>query len=81
MINYKEAKKILIRSKIKIKDFKDLEINKYEIDPLYPFLINIYENENKYHFLEKVFDTEQNNYQKFHTKIFKINYETFYDTP
>ena len=58
-----------------------IAINKYEIDPLYPFLINIYENENKYHFLEKVFDTEQNNYQKFHTKIFKINYETFYDTP
>tara|TARA_B100000029_G_C17474511_1_gene923172 strand:+ start:182 stop:1168 length:987 start_codon:yes stop_codon:yes gene_type:complete len=58
-----------------------IAINKYEIDPLYPFLINIYENENKYHFLEKVFDTEQNNYQQFHTKIFKINYEKFYDLP
>ena len=54
-----------------------IAVNKYDIDPLYPFLIDIYENENKYHFLDKVFDTQTMNNKKFHAKIFKINYEKF----
>jgi hypothetical protein len=62
-------------------DLDYIAVNKNNIDPLYPFLDDIYHNENKYHFLEKVFDTEINNNQKFHAKIFKINYEKFFNSP
>ena len=58
-----------------------IAVNENNIDPLYPFLSNVYLYEDKNPYLEKVFDTKILNNQKFHAKIFKINYEKFETLP
>tara|TARA_B100000029_G_scaffold201785_1_gene199992 strand:- start:2210 stop:3790 length:1581 start_codon:yes stop_codon:yes gene_type:complete len=40
----------------------------------YPYLEKIYENENDYPQLKKIFDSEDNGFEKFHVKVFEINY-------
>tara|TARA_Y100001936_G_C16087451_1_gene682896 strand:+ start:2373 stop:4001 length:1629 start_codon:yes stop_codon:yes gene_type:complete len=58
-----------------------IAVSKDNVDQLYPFLFDVYANEKNNPFLEKVFDTTTINNQKFHAKVFKINYEKFFDTP
>ena len=44
----------------------------------YPYLIDLYDNEEKYEFLNKVFDSSQKKYEKFHVKIFKIDFSKYH---
>ena len=44
----------------------------------YPYLIDLYDNEEKYEFLSKVFDSSEEGYQKFHVKIFKIDFSKYH---
>jgi 4-amino-4-deoxy-L-arabinose transferase-like glycosyltransferase len=46
----------------------------------YPYLIDLYRNEEDYTFLTKVFDSSQNGYEKFHVKIFKLNFSKYHDS-
>ena len=43
----------------------------------YPYLLDLYDNEQKYEFLKKVFDSSDLGYQKFHVKVFEINYDNY----
>lgn len=55
----------------------NLKINYIVVDNIknnrYPIFQDIFENENKYPYLEKIFDSNDNEYKKYHVKIFKIN--------
>jgi len=44
----------------------------------YPYLIDLYDNEEKYEFLSKIFDSSEEEYQKFHVKIFKIDFSKYH---
>jgi hypothetical protein len=41
------------------------------------FLDDVFVNEAQYPYLKKVFDSLENEYKKYHVKIFKIDYELF----
>lgn len=57
-------------------ELKYISINKNGVNiQWYPYLDEIYENEKDFPNLRKVFDSEEDGYEKFHVKIFEINYD------
>lgn len=83
----------LLETKIYADDIHEfmLESEKYDVSYIsisksgiegtnfwYPYLIDLYDNEEKYEFLTKIFDSSEEEYQKFHVKIFKINFSKYH---
>jgi len=61
-------------------DVKYISISKNDSEGTafwYPYLLDLYDNEKKYKFLKKVFDSSDLGYQKFHVKVFEINYNNY----
>ena len=63
-------------------DTKYISINKNGIEATtfwYPYLLDLYDSEEKYPFLTKVFDSSEKGFEKFHVKVFKINFSKYHE--
>tara|TARA_B100000029_G_scaffold416351_1_gene420573 strand:- start:2040 stop:3674 length:1635 start_codon:yes stop_codon:yes gene_type:complete len=63
-------------------DTKYISINKNGIEATsfwYPYLLGLYDNEEKYPFFIKIFDSYEEGYQKFHVKVFEINFSKYHE--
>ena len=91
-INILDGKQKLVQGKIFASDIDEFitESKKYNVRYIsisksgmegtkfwYPYLLDLYGNEQKYSFFKKVFDSSEEGYQKFHVKVFEIDYDKF----
>jgi len=63
-------------------DIKYISINKNGIEATtfwYPYLLDLYVNEEKYPFLTKVFDSSEEGFEKFHVKVYKIDFQKYHE--
>jgi len=59
-----------------------ISINKNGIEATsfwYPYLLDLYNNEEEYPFFDKIYDSIDHDYQKFHVKVFKINFSKYHE--
>jgi hypothetical protein len=56
-------------------DLKYIVIIENDVEPWYDYLNDVYNNESNYPFLNKIYDSKENGLDKFHVKMFEIDYQ------
>jgi len=56
-------------------DLKYIVIVENDIEPWYDYLNNVYKNDVNYQYLNKIYDSKEQGLDKFHVKMFEIDYQ------